>query len=955
MRGIRRSVSAAVGLMLGGVLVPLVAGPAGAVANPVIVVTTTADVVSGGDGLLSLREAVGLANATAGADTIQLSASGGYVLSICTPGENQENLNLSGDLDATDAAGLTVLGAGATISQTCKRSASVQADERVIESTLGPLSLSYLGLTGGRGYDDGIAIKDAGDLSLDTVTVFGNVNPSFVPGQSVGDSPAAVEALGGATTLSNTTISGTSGGAGLALRGASALPPNSASITNSTITGNIAPGASAGGIIDSRNPPGAPLQITSSIVSYNSVIGTNNVHGSAGGMILFNPAAVTDSTITGNSGFAGGGVIAGDSTTITNSDISHNHALVGGGGVTSASSTLTVVSSQLRGNDAGFGGGGFYGPGTVQKSAIVGNSARVGGGVEVENNFSALPVSLTVSDSTIAGNTARAGGGVFVDNLNGSTNATVQLTHDTVVNNSASYFGGGDAVAISATNAQPQTVGISASIIGSSTTAGPDCSLLHGAFTSGGYNFAVDGSCTPGMGAADRVAAGDSSLSGNYTGPNLSLAITSYTPAFGSPVKDLIPSADPLCTGTDQLGNLRPATSGSKCDIGSVEAEAPAYTDDGTFVALSPARVLDTRVGLGNVPTLRGGQPQRMTIAGVGGVPASASAVVVNLTATNATAATFVTAFPGGIATPPAASNLNVVPGQTVPNLVTVKIGKDGTIAFANHVGTVDVVGDVVGYYEQSYPDQSRLSTVSPTRVIDTRPGPGHLGFNTLGSGQTNSLVIPSAPAGATSVVLNVTVTNPTAAGFATVFPTAAAPNTPPTASNLNFVPGQTVANLAIAKLGVGGSVSFFNYFGSTDLVVDVVGWYTTTSTLKFTSVNPVRLLDSRQAGAPITRLAAANHRDLLVADGIVVPADAKAVLVNVTAVNPAAPGFLTVYPTAAPPNPPPLASNLNFTAGGIVPNLVVATLSADGKLSIYNGSTGGSVDVVIDLVGWYR
>jgi len=300
-------------------------------------------------------------------------------------------------------------------------------------------------------------------------------------------------------------------------------------------------------------------------------------------------------------------------------------------------------------------------------------------------------------------------------------------------------------------------------------------------------------------------------------------------------------------------------------------------------------------------------------------------------------------------------------PKSVVVRLMTVdpgrrsKVGKDGKIAFAIGAGSVDLVGDVVGYYQESFPPQSSLTAVSPTRVLDTRPGSGHLGFPTLGSGQVSSLVIPGAPAGATSAVLNVTVTNPTASGFATVFPTAGPPNSPPGASNLNFVAHQTVANLVIAKLGVGGSVSFFNSFGSTDLVVDVVGWYTTAGTLAFTSVNPVRLLDSREPGAPITRMAPGNHRDLLVANGVTVPADAKAVLVNVTAVNPGAPGYLTVYPTGPAPNPPPLASNLNFTKGAIVPNLVVATLSANGKLSIYNGSTGGSVDVIVDLVGWYR
>jgi hypothetical protein len=135
---------------------------------------------------------------------------------------------------------------------------------------------------------------------------------------------------------------------------------------------------------------------------------------------------------------------------------------------------------------------------------------------------------------------------------------------------------------------------------------------------------------------------------------------------------------------------------------------------------------------------------------------------------------------------------------------------------------------------------------------------------------------------------------------------------------------------------------------------VDVVGWFTTGSTLLFTPVSPVRLADAREPTSPIATLAPRTHEDLLVADGVRVPADAKAVLVNVTAVNPTGAGYLTVYPTAGPPNPPPLASNLNFLAGQIVPNLVVATLSADGRLSFFNGSAG-PVDLVVDLVGWYR
>ena len=70
---------------------------------------------------------------------------------------------------------------------------------------------------------------------------------------------------------------------------------------------------------------------------------------------------------------------------------------------------------------------------------------------------------------------------------------------------------------------------------------------------------------------------------------------------------------------------------------------------------------------------------------------------------------------------------------------------------------------------------------------------------------------------------MNVTATNTSDAGFLTVFPAGAAQ---PTTSNLNFVPGQTVPNLVMSKLGTGGAVSIFNFAGSTDVVADVVGWY---------------------------------------------------------------------------------------------------------------------------------
>jgi len=117
------------------------------------------------------------------------------------------------------------------------------------------------------------------------------------------------------------------------------------------------------------------------------------------------------------------------------------------------------------------------------------------------------------------------------------------------------------------------------------------------------------------------------------------------------------------------------------------------------FVGLTPARVLDTRGGQSIGPNTT----RILQIAGQGGVPALTAtvpptAVVLNVTATNPTAASYLTAWPAG-AVQPTASDLNYVAGLTVPNMVVVKLGANGAIDLYNAFGTVDVVVDVVGWY----------------------------------------------------------------------------------------------------------------------------------------------------------------------------------------------------------------------------------------------------------------
>jgi hypothetical protein len=125
----------------------------------------------------------------------------------------------------------------------------------------------------------------------------------------------------------------------------------------------------------------------------------------------------------------------------------------------------------------------------------------------------------------------------------------------------------------------------------------------------------------------------------------------------------------------------------------------------GLFTGLTPARILDTRMGLGATAALVCGNGSiTAQVAGLGQVPpmtalVKPTAAVLNVTVTDTTAASFLTVYPSDAAAPPLASDLNWPPGKTVPNLVVVKLGTDGKVAIYNLAGCTNVIADVVGWY----------------------------------------------------------------------------------------------------------------------------------------------------------------------------------------------------------------------------------------------------------------
>ncbi len=264
---------------------------------------------------------------------------------------------------------------------------------------------------------------------------------------------------------------------------------------------------------------------------------------------------------------------------------------------------------------------------------------------------------------------------------------------------------------------------------------------------------------------------------------------------------------------------------------------------------------------------------------------------------------------------------------------------------------TYPIIGMQVGLV---LPASALYHSLSPVRILDTRNGTG--GFSspvapgaTIAAAVTGVGGVPAS--GVTAVALNVTVTQPSAGGFLTVYPWG---TTRPTASSLNFVAGQTVPNLVLAKVGTDGKVSVYNLTGTTHVIFDVVGWYGGAGApagSRFTTMAPVRTLDTRNGTGGLFGPVGPGGTIAVPVAGVggVPLSGVTAVALNVTVTQPSAGGFLTVYPSGTLR---PVASNLNFVAGETVPNMVMAKVGADGKVSVYNLT--GTTHVIFDVVGWY-
>jgi hypothetical protein len=929
-------------LICSGFAVSTGASPAGA---STVSVTNCNDLGAG-----SLRATV--AGASTG-DTIDFAPSPACHLITLTSGFIDVTKNLT--IDGPGASALAVSGNNV--------SGVLHVDSGVTASVSG-LTIEDANENGGIA-DYGAGIRNLGTLTVTDTTLSNNTAELWGGGIY----------NGGTLTVTGSTLSGNTADLGGGIfNGVGTL-----TVTDSTLSDNT------GGGID--NGDAGTVTVTGCTFSGN---GTSGADGSGINQDDGGTVTVTDSTISGNTGTtdvaattAGGGIYTfGGTLTVTDSTISGNSVTGGGGGMYVDSSILTVTDSTISGNSAigsGGNGGGIGGNGTftVTGSTLSDNTASTsGGGI----NYSGFDT-LSIADSTLSGNSVTGSGSDVEGGAISNFDGTVTLTHSTLSGNTAPA---GDGGGISTFDGSTTVV---ATIVANSGS-GLDCTnnVTFMPPADGGYNLDDDGSCGFSGGnhsLSDTPAGLNPSGLANNGGSTQTIALEPFSAALGH----VTAASD--CTGDDQTG----AAWSTPCNIGAIAGPPPV---PGPYSPLAPVRICDSRpvttFSPGNQCNTGAGQPIgaigaggtktiRVTNGGVvsDGVPADAISVVLNVTAVNPSPpGGYMTVWPAGAAQPNA-SNLNYSATETVPNLVQVGVGSGGDVSFFSSSHT-DLLVDVEGYTAPTASGGSGAGLYnalsSPVRLCDTRgpssftpanqcDGPGNAA-GTLSANVVKNVNVTgtSIPMHATAAVLNVTVVNPAAAGFLTAYPQG---STAPNASNLNFGTGQTTTNRVIVPLSSTGQISLVSSV-QTDALVDVSGYYSAplgTGAEFSAEPAPVRICDTRAPSSfsPSNQcsnehLASGTGHELnlkvtngqsgssTVSDGV--PATATAVVVNLTGIAPSAATFLTVFPGPTLPN----SSDLNPAAGETRANLVVATVNANGTISVFNNA--GSLDVIVDVLGWY-
>lgn len=344
-------------------------------------------------------------------------------------------------------------------------------------------------------------------------------------------------------------------------------------------------------------------------------------------------------------------------------------------------------------------------------------------------------------------------------------------------------------------------------------------------------------------------------------------------------------------------------------------------------VPTQPQRLVDTRTTERVAP----GATLKVPVAPANA--AGATSITVNVTATDAVAAGYVTAWPCDQAQP-ATSVLNFRPGHPDANLAAMAF--DGEICLAASA-PVHLVVDLMGWFTGT----GEFRGSAPNRLLDTRSGPALQPFEERTLAVAGTPGIGDKPG---AVTLNVTIASPQADGYAVAYPCGGA--VPPN-STVNFRAGEDVAALTVVPPS-NGNVCFRSSVPA-HLIVDSFGWSPAGGGL--VAQPPSRLLDTRQTSWPYGPAQSGSTITVQVSSRGGVANNADGALLTVTAVDASASGYVTVWPCD---EPTPTTSIVNTWPGSLRANLAFVKLSAAGTACLRAHSDSGSpVELIVDTVGY--
>jgi YVTN family beta-propeller protein len=377
---------------------------------------------------------------------------------------------------------------------------------------------------------------------------------------------------------------------------------------------------------------------------------------------------------------------------------------------------------------------------------------------------------------------------------------------------------------------------------------------------------------------------------------------------------------------------------------------AGASVDPLQFVPVTPCRLVDTRHSPGPFggPAVDGGTSRSFALPESDcGIPATALAYSLNVTAVPHGSLGYLTIWPTG-ESQPLVSTLNSLDGRVKANAAIVPAGAAGAISVFTS-DTTNVVLDINGYFELPNAQTLQFYPLTPCRVLDTRNQTGHLGGPYLHGTRERDFPVRESgcpvPASALAYSINFTVVpwQSKPLGYLSVW---AAGGNQPLVSTLNNLTATVVANAAIVPVGVGGAIAVYPD-QDTDLVGDIDGYFAAPGDggLSLYPTVPCRVIDTRNNGGSFS--GQRNPSINVVASSCSIPASAGGYVFNVTTVPVGTLVYLTLWPDG---QTMPLASMLNALDGIITSNMAILP-GVNGKIDAY---ASGRTQLVLDISSYF-